>query len=363
MKVAILHNYLDNIGGAQVALFTLAAELEADVYSTAVNQKAIELMGFKQKVTSIGWIPTNAPWRHQAAVMRFARLNLTRNYDAFIIAGDWALAAAIHNRPNIWWCHSPSRELWDLYDRTRITSVPWHKRPLYDLWVRYNRHLNRQHIKRVTKVFASSRNSQDRLKRYLNCDASIIYPPVNAQAFYHGESQGYWLSVNRLVHYKQVELQLEAWATMPERRLVIVGADEPARHFQQYKKQLLALKPPNVTFLPPQTSDKLRDLYAHAEGFVTTSHNEDFGLTAVEAMAAGKPVVAVNEGGYQETVVHGITGYLIDPTVSALTQAVSKVASDPTRYTAACIERAKLFDTATTVAQFTEQLEQLVQER
>ncbi|MAF80740.1 hypothetical protein CL628_01880, partial [bacterium] len=168
MKIAILHNYLDNIGGAQVALFTLARELKADVYSTVVDQQAIATMGFDQEVKSIGWIPTNAPWRHQAAVARFRALDLSQQYDAFIIAGDWALAASVRNSPSIWWCHTPSRELWDLYQRTRATTVPWHKRRVYDAWVSYNRHLNRKHAKQVHTIVASSQNAQARLQQFLN---------------------------------------------------------------------------------------------------------------------------------------------------------------------------------------------------
>ena len=233
MKVAILHNYLDNIGGAQVALFTLARELGADVYSTVINQEAIQTMGFSQTVRSVGWIPTNAPWRHQAAVARFRTLNLSDKYDAFIIAGDWALAASVRNTPSLWWCHTPSRELWDLYEHTRHTTVPWYKRPIYDYWVQYNRHLNRKHAAQVHTTIASSRNAQQRLRKYLSIDADIIHPPVDTASFHHGTNEGYWLSVNRLIHYKRIELQMEAWAKMPNRQLVIVGADEPARHFQQ----------------------------------------------------------------------------------------------------------------------------------
>jgi hypothetical protein len=88
MKLAVFHNYMDNIGGAERVGLTLARELNADIYSTVVNQKAIENMGFKIKVKKISWIPVNAPFRQQAALMRFRMLDLSKKYDYFIIQKD-----------------------------------------------------------------------------------------------------------------------------------------------------------------------------------------------------------------------------------------------------------------------------------
>lgn len=360
MKVAIIHNYLDNIGGAQVALFTLARELNADVYSPVADPAAIAAMGFTIPVHRLGPIPANPPWRQQVASIRLRRLNLGSHYDAYILAGDWTLSAAVHNKPNIWWCHSPSRELWDLHRTTRQTSVPPYQRPIYDLWVRYNRHQNRRYLPHVTSIIASSRNAQGRIKKYFGRSAHLIYPPVDTADFYPGRPRGYWLSVNRLVAYKRIELQLAAWAKMPGSRLLIVAADEPARHFQRYRHQLDQLKPANVTFLPPQSRAKLLDLYAHAEGFITTSHQEDFGLTAVEAMAAGKAVVAPNEGGYRETVIDSQTGHLINASPDSIIKTVNLVAANPDRYRDASLKQAKKFDTAVTVSRFKQQLEQLI---
>ena len=115
MKIAVFHNYMDNIGGAERVGLTLAREFNADMYSTVINQDAIEKMGFDIRIKKIGWIPVNAPFRQQAALMRFRKLNLKDTYDYFIIDGDWATSGAINNKPNMWYVHSPIREIWDLY--------------------------------------------------------------------------------------------------------------------------------------------------------------------------------------------------------------------------------------------------------
>jgi glycosyltransferase involved in cell wall biosynthesis len=88
------------------------------------------------------------------------------------------------------------------------------------------------------------------------------------------------------------------------------------------------------------------ELYAKCKGLICTALDEDFGLTPIEAMASGKPVVAVNEGGFRETVVHGKTGLLVEADRDELVKAVKEIAMDPERYKEACMERAMDFDTS-----------------
>ena len=127
MKIAIFHNYMDNIGGAEIVGLTLARELNADLYTTNIDQEKIDKMGFPDiKPISIGRVPINAPLRQQMALWKFRRLNLGKKYDFYIIDGDWAMAGAVHNKPNMWYVHSPIREIWDAYKFTREHMVtPW----------------------------------------------------------------------------------------------------------------------------------------------------------------------------------------------------------------------------------------------
>jgi len=102
--------------------------------------------------------------------------------------------------------------------------------------------------------------------------------------------------------------------------------------------------PPNVTFRHNVGEQEIIDLYSRCEGFITTAVDEDFGITPVEAMASGKPVVAAREGGYLETVVDGITGRLVPPEAAALCKAVMEVGKDPGRYRDVCLKQAAAFD-------------------
>jgi glycosyltransferase involved in cell wall biosynthesis len=124
---------------------------------------------------------------------------------------------------------------------------------------------------------------------------------------------------------------------MPDKKLLIVGPVYPAYEY------LRDSAPPNVTFLGPCTDEHLMTLYAECEGFITTAIDEDFGITPVEAIASGKPVIATKEGGYLETVLDGYTGILTHPCVDELISAVRTVEMDPLQYKEACLRHAKQF--------------------
>jgi hypothetical protein len=149
MKIAVFHNFMDNIGGAEIVTLTLARELNADIYTTNISPSHITEMGFEDvlpRIYSIGNIPIQAPFRQQLAFFKFWRLNLKKSkpgmaYDRYIISGDWAMSGAVHNKPNIWYVHSPLHELWAFKDKIRNTMVVFWKRPIYDFWVWFNRKL------------------------------------------------------------------------------------------------------------------------------------------------------------------------------------------------------------------------------
>ena len=139
---------------------------------------------------------------------------------------------------------------------------------------------------------------------------------------------------------------------MPEEHLVIVGGYAKGDHASRYAEKIGQMLPPNVTLRGEVNEEELRDLYARCKGHICTALDEDYGLTPLEAMASGKPVVAVNEGGYRETVTEQ-TGLLVEPDVDKIVGAVRFIAHDPSRYREHCFSRAKEFD----IAEFRKQIE------
>lgn len=351
-KIAIFHNYLDNIGGAEMVTLTLSKELGADIYTTNIDYEKINKMGFSgENIFSIGKIPTNAPFRQQMASIRFRFLNLKNKYDLYIISGDWAVSGAVKNKPNIWYVHSPIREIWDSYKFVRNNLVPFPLRPVFDIWVYLNRFLNKKHIKNVDKLVANSHNVSDRIKKFLNRESIIIHPPINTKDFYtENKNDSYWLSVNRLFSNKRVEMQLEAFRKMPGEKLIIVGSFEKSKHFVEYSNKIKEMCPENIEIIHWANYDQLTEIYKNCLGFITTAQDEDFGMTAVEVMASGKPVIAPNEGGYKETVIQNKTGILIDEInsdkiIDAVNVIKSNLYLNQDFYYQNCIDRAKGFDT------------------
>ena len=354
MKIAIFHNFMDNIGGAELVDLILARELRADIYTTNIDEQKISKLGFGTKnIYSISRIPINAPFRQEAAYWKFRRLKLGKRYDRYIIGGDWAMSAAVHNHPNIWYVYSPTREIWDLYPYIRAHTVPPTMRWFYDGWVAYRRWLNRHDSKSADQLIAISQTVEQRIKKYLHREAAVIYPPTETKKYRYEKNGDFWLSVNRLITYKRIDLQLKAFAKMPNEKLIIVGSYEDSKHFTAYAQYCKKIKPANVEIVSWIDDVQLIELYAGCKAFITTSLEEDFGMTPVEAMAAGKPVIAPNEGGYRETVVNGVTGRLIDDiTVEKIVSAITEIGQDPATYKDACQARAKQFDTQIFIQKF-----------
>ena len=250
--------------------------------------------------------------------------------------------------------------------------MPWWQRPAYDVWVRINRFLTTSYSKSIDQFVCNSINTQERIEKYYKTKATVINPPIEIPSTKTSAVQNsstipksYWLSVNRIVVHKRVELQLEAFAKLPNERLMIVGSYEKgARQFESYKAKLDSMKPTNVEFKYWVPKDELISLYQNAKGFITTSETEDFGMTAVEAMASGLPVIAPNEGGYKETVLDGETGILIDNIASAkIIDAVKHISTElslnPSLYIEKSRNRAMKYDSN----RFIETLKQLILEK
>lgn len=352
MRIAVLHNFMDNIGGAEIVCLTLAKELDADIYSTNIDPVKIAKMGFSGlRLHSIGRVPLDTPFRQQIALARFRKLDLKDKYDFYIIGGDWAVSAAVKNKPNLWYVHSPIREIWDLYEHIRDNIVPWSRRWAYDAWVRVNRRLNAGYVDAVDILVCNSCNTRNRIKRYLQKEAQVVHPPIDNGRFFYRRSGDFWLSVNRLFWHKRVDMQLAAFRRLPDQRLIVVGSYEQAKHFRRHARYIDRIKPENVEIISWVESDTLTRLYADCKGLITTSLDEDFGMSAVEAMASGKPVIAPNEGGYKETLVDGLTGRLIDDIdADKLVSAIREVDQDPQKYKTACQQAARKLDTSIFIA-------------
>ncbi len=158
----------------------------------------------------------------------------------------------------------------------------------------------------MDRIIANSKTVQKRVKQYLNLDSIVIYPPCNIGRFAWQESGDYYLSCARLEPYKRVATIVQAFLKMPDKKLVVASG---GRELEPLKK--LAENASNISFTGWLEEKKLARLVGNAIATIYIPVEEDFGISPVESMAAGKPVIGVAEGGLLETVLHEKTGYLI----------------------------------------------------
>lgn len=344
MKIAIFHDYFGAIGGGEKLVLMLAKYFNADVITTDLNIESIKKMGYSDThIISLGNTSKVPPLKQISASLLFATCDFSKKYDFFIFSGNWAYFAAKKHKPNLYYCHTPTRAFYDLYD-TFLMRQPFIVSVFFRIWVRLHRPASEYYLSHVCKIATNSKNTLQRINKYFQRDAEVIYPPVETSKFTCKEYGNFWLSVNRLYPEKRVELQIDAFREIPEEKLIIVGGYSEGDHAKSYAKNVINNLPENVKLLGEVSEAELLDLYSRCKGFICTAMDEDFGMTPVEAMASGKPVVAVNEGGFKETVVDGKTGLLINADVQSVMEAVKFISREPESYRNSCIEQAKHFD-------------------
>ncbi len=342
MKVAVLHDFLDAAGGAERLALMMARHLDADFVTTNADPTVAEALGFRDvRVVSLGQLPQATPWRHLAASRAFARARLP-GYDRYVFSGNWSVFAAKRHHPNLWYCNTPTRFFYDRRE-AMLARLSFRGRLAARAWTRAHSFLEQRAVRHVDRIVANSHNVEARVRRYYGRDSEIVYPPVETSRYRFERVGDFWLSVTRLYPEKRIDLQLEVFRNLPDAKLSVVGGTAPGDRSDAYVK---SLNPPaNVTFLGRLPEAELVGLYARCRGLVVTAAEEDFGLTPVEAMAAGKCVVATDEGGYRETVVSGETGFLLPPRAEAFVETIRGLEDGRLQgMRDACVARARAFD-------------------
>ena len=342
MRLAVFYDYLRTIGGGERVALTLAKGLGADIFTTDLDPGLPGRAGFPGvHVTNLGDLIARPPLKQLHASWRFARVR-ARGYDAHVFVGNWAHFAARHHHPNLYYCLTPTRSFYDQRAHV-LRRLSARERVVARAWIGVHGRLDRRAVRRCDRIVGISDVVRDRIRRYYDRDSAVIYPPVATDRFRFETVGDFWLSVSRMYPEKRIELQLEVFRRLPKERLVLVGGFSRGDRAERYVATLK--RPPNVTFRGEIPEDELRRLYAQCRGFLTTAVDEDFGITPVEAMASGKCVLATDEGGYRETVLDGITGFLLPPDAAAFADKIRSLDEDVLRSMRdPCVRRAAAFD-------------------
>ncbi len=273
-------------------------------------------------------------------VRRFEKFQATE--DVMIYSGNYApLAVKNHIRSvNIFYCHTPPRFLYDKKD-FYLKEIPVFLRPAFGYFCAWYRKKYENAVKKMDIILANSENTRRRIKRYLEMDSTVLYPPVDTEQFKWLGQEDFFLSAARIDPLKRIELIVRAFMEMPDQKLKLVsdGPDLP-------KIRTMVSGSRNIQVLGWVSQPELIELTGKCRAAVYIPRDEDFGISPIESMAAGKPVIGVSEGGLLETILDGRTGFLLPPGPGKkdLINAVSYMTAErAAAMKDACEQRAKMF--------------------
>jgi glycosyltransferase involved in cell wall biosynthesis len=360
-SIALVHDWLDAPGGGEAVLASLTRLFPDAPVLTLVDflsQDERARLGTPTiHTSSLQRAPFARHWFRYAAALApslIERLD-TSSYD-IVVSDSHAIAKGVRKHPaqlHICYCHTPARFAWTMAvtygeraaagNRVRA-AIARRAQARFRAWdVATSRN--------VDHFIANSRHIAETIARCYGRVAHVIHPPVDVERFRdvgHGARSGDYVTVSRLVPYKRVDVIVEAFRRLPLRRLTIVG-DGPDRH------RLARDLPGNVTLAGRLDDGKTAQMLGAARAFVFAAH-EDFGIAAVEAQAAGTPVIAFREGGSSETIRDigsaAPTGVLFDAqTPEAIVAAIARF-ENSTIDADACRRNAARFSEARFRAEF-----------
>lgn len=325
-KIAIVADWLTSRGGAERVVIALAEAFpRADIFTSVFKPELFpEFAHRKVKTSFLQTMPLGK--KHQLwptlRPLAFELLNLD-NYD-IVISSASAEAKGVITKPetlHICYCHTPTRYYWSHYHYyLRHPEFGW-LNPLVQLvlpsLINKLRLWDRVAADRVDMFIANSITTKNRIKKYYDRDSVVIYPPVDANRFDISEKVGdYYLIVGRQTAYKRTDLAITAFNNL-KLPLKIIGTG-PA-----LKKWMLGAKK-NITFLGRLSDAEVADHLAKCRALIMPQE-EDAGIVPLEAMAAGRPVIAYRGGGAMETIIDGKTGVFFNQqTPASLVEAVEK---------------------------------------
>jgi glycosyltransferase involved in cell wall biosynthesis len=321
MRVAIVHYWLLNMRGGEKVVEALCRLFpQADIFTLFYEPDRISPLVRSHAVKASFLNPLRNHYRKLLPLMPMALEHLDlRGYDLVISSESGPAKGVILNSAtrHVCYCHTPMRYLWDLYpDYLHEWTYGGFQRALMALFSNYLRLWDFASAARVDQFIANSANVQRRIQRTYRRDSTVIHPPVEIASFHNSPSEDYYLVVSELVAYKRIEHAVIA-CNFTGRKLRIIG-DGP-----EYRR-LRLLAGPSIEFCGKVSDQELRELFSKCRALLQPGE-EDFGITSVEALASGKPVVALGRGGILEVASDNESGFFYQtPVPEALNEAITR---------------------------------------
>lgn len=368
LKIAIVHDWFITYAGAERVIEQLLQVFpQADLFALLDFMTGPERRMLQGKPVRTSFLQTfpflnRRNYRNFLPLMPLAIEQLdVSGYDV-VLTNCHAVSKGVITSPeqlHIGYIHTPMRYAWDMQnDYLTVSGMKSLKSALARLILHYIRLWDSAAASRPDVLYGNSAFICRRIEKIYRRTAEVLYPPVDTDYFsFHPEKEDFYLTASRLVPYKRIDLIVETFATLPDRRLVVIGDGPEARKLQ-------SLNLPNVRWLGFQPNDVLREMMQRARAFIFAA-KEDFGIVPLEAQACGTPVIAFGEGGALETVI-GLeaerpTGvFFQQQTVESLRAAILQFEREHARFDpAACRANAERFSNQ----RFRREIQQLLETR
>jgi glycosyltransferase involved in cell wall biosynthesis len=314
-KHVLLYDYLFSKGGAEKLSMTLVEGVHGCDLIVGLKddqlfpQENLQNGGGKLKV--LASYSDKKGWKTLKVMLAylFAAPKLTQ-YDCAVYSGEYAPMGILRRRAratrNILYCHTIPRAPYDLYQfkLQRFTGI---NRFLFKILVFFIKSLYGPAIGRMDLIIANSQNVQKRIKTHLGLDSVVVNPPIDTQRFEWISQGDYYLSTARLEPAKRVDMIIEAFKQMPQKKLIVASGGS---EFEALKLQAADFD--NITLTNWTSDEQLHGLVGSCIATIYIPVDEDFGMSPLESMAAGKPCIGVAEGGLLETMLPEQNGWFID---------------------------------------------------
>lgn len=324
MKVALIQDWLTIIGGSEYVLKEIASLYpDADIYTLVARDETIQKLGFQKHKVHTSFIQhlpyAKTRYRNYLPLFPLAIEQFDLSGYDLIISSSHAVAKGVLTHAgqiHICYCHSPMRYAWDLYHQY-IKDFNGIKGYLVRKLLHRMRQWDFVSANRVDYFIANSDYIGKRIKKNYHRDSVTIYPNVAVDNFeVYENKEDFYVTCSRFVPYKRMDLVVQAFAQMPDKKLYVIG-DGPT--FKKVQKMAAN----NIVLLGYQPFDVLKNYLSKAKAFIFAAE-EDFGIVPVEAQACGTPVIAYGKGGATETVIHNKTGvFYYEQSAASIINAVS----------------------------------------
>ena len=361
MNIALVHDWLTNVAGAEKVLLVLKEIFpKAPIYTSVFDsKKAKPFTKFDIRTSYLNNWPF---FKSQRELLVPYSPGAFENFDLssfdLVISNTTFAAKGVITKPDsvhICYCHTPARYLWEpeldpRSDKGYLSGL--RKRTAHKLRI-----WDKVASDRPDYYFANSKYISKRIKKYYGRDSIVIYPPVDVDQFVPGDQekvQDYYLFVSRLIGYKKCDIVIRAFNKLGL-PLKIIGSGPEKKYLQKIAKD-------NIEFLGFLDDVELKKYYSQAKAFIFAAE-EDFGIVPVEAMASGRPVIAYGRGGATETVVEGKTGlFFSQQTAESLINTVKKF--DSKKFDSKIIrQQAEKFSTERFKKEFREEVEKIINKK